>query len=185
MKINIVGTSGSGKSTLARRLAQMLSVPCIEMDTLYWQPHWQGTPDEAFFAKLAAAIDRPDWVLDGNYNRSRPVKWRDVDMVIWVDYGFWRTLRQAVCRAVSRARSQQELWPGTGNRESFRRSFLSRESILWWTITTWKKNRLRYQMDMADPSWQHIRFIRLRNQQQTEALVRQLQQQIASDSAAD
>ena len=32
MNINVVGTSGVGKSTLARRLAQILSVPYIEMD---------------------------------------------------------------------------------------------------------------------------------------------------------
>lgn len=101
MKINVVGTSGVGKSTLARRLAQELSLPYIEMDVLYWLPQWQGTPDGLFFAKLAAATAGPGWVLDGNYNRSRPVKWRDVDLVVWVDYGFWRTLRQAVSRAVS------------------------------------------------------------------------------------
>ena len=37
MKINVVGTSGVGKSTLAKRLAALLSVPYIEMDTLYWR----------------------------------------------------------------------------------------------------------------------------------------------------
>ena len=133
MNINVVGTSGSGKSTLARRLAHRLELPWIELDRLYWRPNWQGAPDEAFFAAIAAATATPGWVLDGNYNRSRSVKWRAVDLVIWVDYGFWRTLRQAVWRAASRAWRHQELWPGTGNCESFRRSFCSRESIILWT----------------------------------------------------
>lgn len=117
MNINVVGTSGSGKSTLARRLAHRLGLPCIELDRLYWRPNWQGAPDEAFFAAIAAATATPGWVLDGNYNRSRGVKWREVDLVIWLDYGLWRTLRQAVWRAASRAWRRQELWPGTGNRE--------------------------------------------------------------------
>lgn len=117
MNINVVGTSGSGKSTLARRLAHRLELPRIELDRLYWRPNWQGAPDEAFFAAIAAATATPGWVLDGNYNRSRSVKWRAVDLVIWVDYGFWRTLRQAVWRAASRAWRHQELWPGTGNCE--------------------------------------------------------------------
>jgi adenylate kinase family enzyme len=56
MNINVVGTSGVGKSTLARRLAQILSVPCIEMDRLYWRADWQGAPDETF-ADVAAAIE--------------------------------------------------------------------------------------------------------------------------------
>ncbi|PLN53457.1 adenylate kinase, partial [Klebsiella pneumoniae] len=99
MNINVVGTSGSGKSTLARRLAHRLELPWIELDRLYWRPNWQVAPDEAFFAAIAAATATPGWVLDGNYNRSRSVKWRAVDLVIWVDYGFWRTLRQAVWRA--------------------------------------------------------------------------------------
>ncbi|MDR9890333.1 adenylate kinase [Pseudenterobacter timonensis] len=175
MKINLVGTSGSGKSTLARRLAAELHLPYIEMDTLYWRPRWQGTPDDLFMAKLDAALNAsPGWVLDGNYNRTRPVKWRDVDLVVWVDYGFWRTFRQAVGRAIARAWTQQELWPGTGNRESFRQSFLSRDSILLWTIKTWRSNRTRYEADMRDPRYAHIRFIRITCRAQAEALIAEL-----------
>nr|WP_272501687.1 adenylate kinase [Silvania confinis] len=176
VKINIIGTSGSGKSTLARRIATRLALPCIEMDTLYWQPDWQGTPDEEFVSKLEAALDAsPGWVLDGNYNRTRAIKWREIDLVVWVDYGFARTLHQAVTRAIQRAWTQQELWPGTGNRESFRRSFLSRESILIWTLKTWRSNRIRYQADMDNPAYAHIRFVRITSRQQADALIASLQ----------
>ncbi|MEX9252219.1 shikimate kinase [Pseudenterobacter timonensis] len=175
MKINLVGTSGSGKSTLARRLAAELHLPYIEMDTLFWRPRWQGTPDDLFLAKVDAALNASSgWVLDGNYNRTRPVKWRDVDLVVWVDYGFWRTFRQAVGRAIKRAWTQQELWPGTGNRESFRQSFFSRDSILLWTIKTWRSNRARYEADMRDPRYAHIRFIRITRRAQAEALIADL-----------
>lgn len=175
MKINVVGTSGSGKSTLSKRLAQRLNVPCIEIDRLYWRPDWQGTPDDELFARLAQRLAAaPGWVLDGNYNRTRPVKWRSVDAVVWLDYGFCRTLRQAVRRAVLRAWRRHELWPGTGNRESFRRTFFSRESILWWTMKTWRQNRRRYLADMQDPRYAHIRFVRLRNQRETEAFIASL-----------
>ena len=177
MNINVVGTSGSGKSTLARRLAHRLGLPWIELDRLYWRPNWQVAPDEAFFAAIAAATATPGWVLDGNYNRSCSVKWRAVDLVIWVDYGFWRTLRQAVWRAASRAWRHQELWPGTGNCESFRRSFCSRESIILWTLKTWRQHRRRYLADMQDPQYRHIRFVRVRNPQQAEALLRELEAQ--------
>lgn len=130
MKINIIGTSGSGKSTFGRRIAEALAIPYIEMDRLYWRANWQGTPDDEFLATLEKALAAsPDWVLDGNYNRTRDVKWRDVDLVVWIDRGFIRTLWQAVTRASRRAWHKQELWPGTGNRESFRRSFLSKDSI--------------------------------------------------------
>lgn len=172
MKINIIGTSGSGKSTLARRIAAELALPYIEMDRLYWRPDWQGTPDDELLATLANTLDAtPGWVLDGNYNRTRPVKWRDVDMVVWVDCGFTRTLRQAVARAFKRAWHRQELWPGTGNRESFRRSFFSRESIIIWTIKTWRSNRERYEADMQNPQYAHIQFIRITSRQRADALI--------------
>lgn len=120
MKINVVGTSGSGKSTLARQLAERLDVPYIEMDRLYWRPEWQGTPDGAFLARLEQTLAEAGggWVLDGNYSRTQPIKWREVDYILWLDYGFCRTLWQAVRRSCRRAASKSELWPGTGNRES-------------------------------------------------------------------
>lgn len=178
MKINIIGTSGSGKSTLARRIAAELAIPYIEMDRLYWRPNWQGTEDDALWSRLENTLAATeDWVLDGNYNRTRPVKWRNVDLVVWVDYGFARTLYQAVSRAFRRAWHKQELWPGTGNRESFRRSFFSRESIIIWTIKTWRSNRERYEADMRNPQYDHIRFVRITRRQDAETLIVSLKAQ--------
>ena len=113
-------------------------------------------------------------MLDGNYNRTRPVKWRDVDVVVWVDYGFARTLWQAVNRAVKRARHKQELWPGTRNKESFRRGFFSRESILIWTMKTWRNNRTRYEADLQNPQYGPIRFVRITRREQGKTLIADL-----------
>lgn len=178
MRVNVVGTSGSGKSTFARKLAQTLSVPCIEMDTLYWKADWQYCNDEELAARLSTRLTASEsWVLDGNYNRTRPIKWQTVDMIVWLDYGFWRTLWQVTVRAINRAQSQNELWPGTGNRESFRRSFWSRESIILWVLKTWRSNRRRYLADMANPAYQHIRFVQLRSRREADEFIAGLAQQ--------
>ncbi|MNE71361.1 hypothetical protein D3C80_1672280 [compost metagenome] len=113
-------------------------------------------------------------MLDGNYNRTRTIKWREIDLIVWVDYGFARTLWQAVSRAAKRAMTQQELWPDTGNRESFRRAFFSRESVLLWTIKTWRSNRVRYIADMNNPKYAHIRFVRITSRQDAENLITEL-----------
>lgn len=169
MKINVVGTSGSGKSTVARQLAHKLAVPYIEMDKLYWRPNWQGTSDNEFLQSVEQALASAPagWVLDGNYTRTKAVKWRNVDWVVWVDYGFCRTLWQAIRRAAVRAWYQTELWPGTGNCESFRRSFCSRESIILWTLKGYRQNRKKYQADQQDVNLRHLRFIHLRSPAET------------------
>lgn len=174
-RINVVGTSGTGKSTVCRRLAALLQAPHIEMDRLFWQPGWRQAPEADFIAAVAAATTATEsWVLDGNYGKTIPVKWARVEAVIWLDYGFVATFLQLLGRTIQRAWSGRELWPGTGNRESFRQSFFSRESILWWMITTHHETRRAMLARMADPAFAHIRFIRLRNRRETEALLRQL-----------
>lgn len=170
-RINVVGTSGAGKSTFSRQLAEILQAPHVEMDALFWRPHWQQAPEADFLAALQTALAGPRWVLDGNHTRSIPVKWAAVEAVIWLDYPFAVTLLQAVGRALQRSRSRQELWPGTGNRESFRRSFFSRDSIILWAIGTFARTRRHYRSLMADPRYGHIRFIRLRSRRETAAFL--------------
>ncbi|KHN50951.1 AAA family ATPase [Pectobacterium fontis] len=178
MRVNIIGTSGSGKSMLARRLSKKLSVPYIEMDALFWLKDWQGREDADFFQQLEKAMVPESWVLDGNYNRTREIKWRNVDVVIWVDYGFTRTLYQAVRRAYLRAWRKEELWSDSGNKESFLRSFLSRDSIILWTIKTYSRNRKRYLADVADPRYRHIRFIILRSPRECEIFLQHFPEEI-------
>lgn len=178
MKINVVGSSGSGKSTLSKQLSHALGVPYIQLDQLFWRANWQGTPDDEFFVALEAALSAAPggWVLDGNFNRTRDIKWREVDMIIWLDYGFWRVFRQSLCRAIARIISRKELWPGTGNRESFRKTFMSRDSIFWWMLTNWRSNQRRYFADLIDARYRHIRIVRLTHPREADALVKHLSQ---------
>jgi adenylate kinase family enzyme len=167
-RVNVVGTSGSGKSTLAKRLSQVLGLPYVEMDKVFWGQDWAWPSDEEFFSNLRKALGGEGWVLDGNYTRTIPIKWEKIDLVVWLDYSFSRTLFQAVKRAVARSWSQEELWEGTGNRESFRRSFFSKKSIIWWTITTHGKMRAKYEKILVEERFSHIQFVRLRSHAEAE-----------------
>ncbi len=160
MKINVVGTSASGKSTFGKALASAKGVPYIEMDALFWRPNWSEPPDDEFFNALQAAIAIPSWVLDGNYTRTIPIKWKEVDTVIWLDYSFTRTLFQSITRALHRSWSQVELWPNTGNHETFGKLF-SKDSIVLWCLRGYPKNRRKYIEAMNHPDYAHIEFVRL------------------------
>jgi len=72
-------------------------------------------------------------------------------------------------RIVRRAANKTELW-GTGNRESFRNAFLSRQSILLWALKTHRRNRERYASECI-PLAREKRVIRLQNKREVERFV--------------
>ncbi len=162
-RVNVVGTSGSGKSFFSKKLAEKLGHAQIEMDRLFWLPNWTLPKDEDFFRKLEIALAGEYWILDGNYDRTLPIKWARATTVVWIDYSRTRTLLQAIRRAITRSLTREELWPETGNRESFARTFLSKESILLWTWRTHANIIQRYEARMTDPEFSHIKFVRIRS----------------------
>lgn len=170
-RINVTGTSGSGKSTFSCMLATKLSYPYFEMDAMFWKPNWQESTDEEFFTKLRSCLSGDTWVLDGNYHRTAEIKWADIDSVIWIDYSFSRTIYQAVKRAFIRSVNKTELWDNTGNVETFAKSFFSRDSIIVWTLKTYKRNRIRYTEIFNDPKYRHIKFVRLKSPKMAKAYI--------------
>ncbi len=170
-RINVVGTTGSGKSTFARALAKKLGYEYIQLDALFWKPDWEESTDEEFFAKISKAIETEHWVLDGNYHRTQALKWQHADTIIWLDYSYTRTLFQLTKRTLSRAISGRELWEGTGNRESFYKSFLTKDSILLWFYKAYPAIKKRYAALQHDPAISHIAFIRLGTPKQTRAFL--------------
>lgn len=162
MRINVIGTSGSGKTTFGRQLAEILEIPFIEMDALFWGPNWSFPEDNQLFAKLENVLASESWVLDGNYTRTLEVKWNRVQAVVWLNYRFPRTVYQAVTRALSRLFSQEELWPGTGNRENLKMLF-SKDSIVLWTLRSYHRHEKRNIGYIFDQNNDHIKFHRIRS----------------------
>jgi adenylate kinase family enzyme len=160
VRVNVIGTSGSGKTTFGRQLAEILDIPFIEMDAIFWGPNWTFPEDDQLFAILENVLASNSWVLDGNYTRTLDVKWKRVQAVIWLNYSFLRTICQAVTRAVSRLFSQEELWPGTGNRESFNMLF-SKDSIVLWTLRSYHRHKKRNIGYIYDQKNDHIKFHRI------------------------
>ena len=175
IKINVIGTSGSGKSTFAKKLAGTLAIKYIEMDALFWKPHWQESSDDEFLAKIQSALNFDRWVLDGNYSRTQPIKWQEVDTIIWLDYGFARTFSQVLTRSIKRAWNKNELWQGTGNKESFYKTFFHKDSIILWMLKNYHRNKLRYQLLQHSSAISHIKFIRIKNVKQAEHLLTSLE----------
>jgi len=136
--IAVYGQSGSGKSTLARQIGARLGLPVFELDAIHHLPNWEPIAPEQFRARVQEIMDaHPEgWVFDGNYAGVRDLILERADTAIWLRLPFRVVYPRLVRRTFGRMVRREELW--NGNRESFRMTFFSRESILLWGVTNWR-----------------------------------------------
>ncbi len=165
-RIAVVGTSGSGKTTLAHRLAQRLGVAHVELDSLHWGPDWTPTPRDPFREQVAQALSGEAWTTDGNYSAVRDIIWARADTVLWLDYSLPVVMRRVIWRTIRRTVSREELW--SGNRERFRASFLARDSIILWALTSYRRRKREYPVLFDRPEYAHLRVVQLRSPRATE-----------------
>ncbi len=168
-RIVVVGTSGAGKTTLAREIARCKGVPHIEMDALHWQENWTATTADELRDLVMEAVAQPSWVLDGNYSMVRDEIWPRADTIVWLDYSFCVVFGRVLKRTLRRAIWREELW--NGNRESWRMMF-SRDSILWWVITTYGKRRRELLEALAQPEFAHLQVVHFRSPHATQNWLR-------------
>ena len=158
-RIAVVGPTGSGKTTTAGRLARITGAEHVEMDALFWEPNWTKSEPEVFRARIGAALDRAAWVTDGNYSVVRDLIWPHADMLVWLDYPFVRVFLQLFRRTARRGLRRQELW--SGNRESLRTAFMTRDSLFVWLAKSHGKHRKLYPVALREQQHAHLRVVRM------------------------
>lgn len=141
-KVAVYGPSGSGKSTLARALGERFGLPVVELDAVYHaRPGWDDLEVEDFRQAVRGLLARhaDGWVFEGNYWPVRDLVLAEAETAVWLDLPFalvyWRLAR----RTISRSFRGEELW--NGNRETLRQTFLSRDSMLLWGLTAFRRTR--------------------------------------------
>ena len=92
-RVMIIGCGGAGKSTLARRLGERTGLPVVHLDRIFWSPgNWEHLERGEFDVRLAAELEKPRWILDGNYDRTMELRLGRADTVIYLDFARWRCL---------------------------------------------------------------------------------------------
>lgn len=100
-RILIIGCGGAGKSTLARQLGELTGLPVVHLDKLFWHPGWVESTKEEIDAKITAALDEPQWIMDGNYNRTLPLRIQKCDTVIYLDFSRFACLMGVAKRVLT------------------------------------------------------------------------------------
>lgn len=155
-RVVVVGSSsGAGKTTFARALAARLALPHIELDALHWQQTgWELPEREVFRERVDRATSAEAWVLDGNYSATRDIVWPRADTVVWLDVPLRVTLPRIVGRTLRRIRGREVLWGA--NRETLRNAFLDRDSLILFTIRTYRGRRGRFLRELTRPENAHL-----------------------------
>lgn len=84
-RIIVIGCPGSGKSTFARRLRDKTGLPLYYLDMIYHNPDRTCIPREEFDKKLSEILEKEEWIIDGNYNRTLEMRMEKCDTVFFLD----------------------------------------------------------------------------------------------------
>ena len=84
-RVLIIGNAGAGKTTFARQLAEKLQLPLVHLDKLYWCGNWEHVSRPEFDTLLQAELEKPQWIIDGNFNRTLPHRLQYCDTVFYFD----------------------------------------------------------------------------------------------------
>ena len=149
-RVVVYGPAGSGKTTIAGKIARAIGVPHIELDAIFWLPEWVSKSWEQFREDVSIALNNNPggWVCDGNYSHVRDLILPMADTVVWLRLPFRVVFWQLLRRTVIRSRSGELLWGY--NRESWRKAFLSRDSLLLYVIRKWRRHRRLIERDIRE-----------------------------------
>jgi len=165
-RVLIVGTSGAGKSTIAKIVAARIGVAYYASDDFYWERDWQPARIDRVNRLIDEVLEKPSWVLDGNFEHRWQDVWNQADQIVWLDYSLPRVLWQVASRNVRWLLSRRLVW--SGNRMTCRRVF----SGIRHSVRSHGRKRKIYPEYIAQ--LRHDNVFRFSSRQQTEAWISSL-----------
>ena len=157
-RVMIIGCGGAGKSTLARQGGEKTGLPVMHLDQLWWAPgNWQHIEREKFDARLQEEMAKPQWILDGNFNRTVEMRLKECDTVIYLDYNRFVCIFGWLKRVIQNwGKTRPDMGPNCSE-------WLDPEFAKWiWTFNG--KNRKKYHELLSQQEGKEIHIFRNRRQ---------------------
>ena len=97
-RIIVIGSPGSGKSTFARKLKEKTGLPLYYLDMIFHRPDRTTVTREEFDQRLQAILQTENWIIDGNYLRTLPIRFEACTDVFFLDFPLEQCLEGAASR---------------------------------------------------------------------------------------
>ena len=97
-RIIVIGSPGAGKSTFARKLRDKTGLPLFYLDMLFHRPDRTTVTREEFDQKLKEILQTDNWIIDGNYQRTLPLRFEACTDVFLLDFPLGMCLEGAAAR---------------------------------------------------------------------------------------
>lgn len=105
-KVMVIGSPWAGKSTFARKLRDATGLPLFYLDMIWHKPDQTNVSVEEFDRRLGEIVEKDQWIIDGNYQRTLEVRLKVCDTVFLLDYPLECCLSGAEAR-IGRKREEQ------------------------------------------------------------------------------
>jgi adenylate kinase family enzyme len=104
-RVIVVGPGAAGKSTLAARLGEIIRLPVIELDKLFWRPGLAPTPQEEWEAIQRQLTAQESWIMDGDLGPYDVlnIRLQAADAIVFLDFSPLRCAWRAIRRSPERA----------------------------------------------------------------------------------
>lgn len=84
-KVIVIGCPGSGKTTFAEKLNKLTGLPLYYLDAVWHKPDKTHITREEFDRRISEVFATPEWIIDGNYNRTIETRLQQCDTVFLFD----------------------------------------------------------------------------------------------------
>ena len=84
--IIVYGPTGSGKTSFANQVGELLGLPVVDLDAIFWRDGWHESPIDEFRAQVQDILSqsKEGWVIAGNYSQVRDLILAEANSAIWL-----------------------------------------------------------------------------------------------------
>lgn len=144
-RVFVFGGPCSGKSTFADGLGDILGLPVVHLDDIFWGPNWEQSDRDEFRKKVEKLAEQDAWIVEGAYNVVRSFLLERSTLTVFLDMPlpvvFWRLVSRTIRRNSPFALGQVPPLPKAVEEKGGREPIVGTIRTLWRFARRFERER--------------------------------------------